>query len=46
MMKNASEHGRSLVKLGFERDIDFAAEVNKYDVLPVREAGSIVRKTA
>ena len=46
MMKNASEHGRSLVKLGFERDIDFAAEVNKYDVLPVREARSIVRKTA
>ncbi len=45
MMKNVSEHGRSLIELGFERDIDFAARVDEYGLLAVREGDSIVRKT-
>lgn len=44
MMKAASGHGRSLVELGFEGDIDFAARMNVCDILPVLEDGSIVRK--
>ena len=45
MMKEVSPHGRSLVDLGCERDIDFAASLNKFDILPVREGEKIVRKT-
>lgn len=44
MMKDVSMHGRSLVELGFEEDIEFAARVNVFDILPVLEGGSIVRK--
>jgi phosphosulfolactate phosphohydrolase-like enzyme len=44
MMKEISPHGRSLVDLGCERDIEFAASLNKYDILPVREGEKIVRK--
>ncbi|RJP74882.1 MAG: 2-phosphosulfolactate phosphatase [Candidatus Abyssobacteria bacterium SURF_17] len=46
MMKFSSEHGRSLVMLGFERDIDFAAQQGLYDIIAVREDDSIVRKKA
>lgn len=42
MMKNESEHGRSLMELGFERDIDFAARVDEYGLLAVRDDDSIV----
>jgi 2-phosphosulfolactate phosphatase len=45
MMKNVSEHGRSLMELGFERDIDFATRVDEYGLIAVREGDSIVRKT-
>ena len=44
MMKEVSPHGRSLVDLGLERDIDFAATLNKFDILPVLERDEIVRK--
>jgi len=44
MMQNASSHGRSLVKLGFERDIEYAANINIFDVVPVRKEELIVRK--
>jgi 2-phosphosulfolactate phosphatase len=44
MMKEVSRHGRSLVKLGFEKDIDFAARVDAYDILPILQGDSIVRK--
>ncbi len=44
MMKDVSEHGRSLVSLGFEADIDFASRQNTYDILAVRDGDSIVRK--
>jgi len=44
MMKNASPHGRGLVDLGFERDIDFAAGLNKYDIVPILKGDAIVRK--
>ncbi len=43
MMKKVSAHGRSLVALGFERDIDFAARLNEFDIIPVRQGESIVR---
>ena len=46
MMKNASVHGRSLMTLGFEKDMDFAAGVNTLDIIPVFESGSIVRKSS
>lgn len=44
MMKDVSKHGRSLVKLGFEKDIDFAAEVDAFDTLPILKDDTIVRK--
>jgi 2-phosphosulfolactate phosphatase len=43
MMKEDGPHGRSLVELGFERDVDFAASLNKCDVLPVRFGDALVR---
>ncbi len=43
MMKEEGPHGRRLVELGFERDVDFAASLNKCDVLPVRIGDTIVR---
>ena len=46
MMKNVSRHGRSLVELGFEEDIDFAAGVDTFNIIPVFENGSIVRKSS
>jgi 2-phosphosulfolactate phosphatase len=46
MMKNASSHGKSLVELGFERDIEYAANINIFDVVPVRKEGLIVRKAS
>lgn len=45
MMKRVSAHGKSLVELGFERDIEYAAALNKFDVVPVRRDGLIVRKS-
>jgi 2-phosphosulfolactate phosphatase len=44
MMKNVSAHGRRLVELGFERDIEFAAVIDKFAVVPVYRDGLIVRK--
>jgi 2-phosphosulfolactate phosphatase len=44
MMREVSTHGRSLVRLGFGQDIDFAAHVDAYDIIPIRENDSIVRK--
>lgn len=44
MMKEVSPHGRSLVDLGFERDVDFAASLNKLEVLSVRVGNAIVRR--
>jgi 2-phosphosulfolactate phosphatase len=35
------EHGRSLLPLGFERDIELAAEVDKYDITPVFDGKAI-----
>jgi 2-phosphosulfolactate phosphatase len=43
MMKKEGSHGRSLVALGFERDVDFAAALNKCDALPVRIGDTLVR---
>ncbi|RJP16618.1 MAG: 2-phosphosulfolactate phosphatase [Candidatus Abyssobacteria bacterium SURF_5] len=45
MMKRESAHGRGLVELGFEKDIEFAAEANKFSVIPVLHGGLIVRKS-
>jgi 2-phosphosulfolactate phosphatase len=44
MMKRVSPHGRSLVDIGLERDIDFAAALNKFTILPVLKGEEIVRK--
>jgi 2-phosphosulfolactate phosphatase len=44
MMKHASAHGRDLMSLGFEKDIDFAARADIYDIVPILENESIVRK--
>lgn len=44
MMKFSSGHGRSLVMLGFERDIEFAAQRGIYDLIAVRNGDSIVRQ--
>ncbi|MBI5116775.1 2-phosphosulfolactate phosphatase [Candidatus Poribacteria bacterium] len=44
MMKTDSLHGRTLVQLGFERDIDFAAGLNEFDMVPVRRGDAIVRR--
>jgi len=44
MMKNLSEHGRTLVELGFERDIEFAAHLNSCDIVALRDGDEIVRK--
>jgi 2-phosphosulfolactate phosphatase len=43
MMKHVSPHGRSLMELGLERDIDFAATLNKFKIVPVRRGDEIVR---
>ena len=43
MMKEEGPHGRSLVELGFGGDVDFAASLNKCDVLPVRVGDTLVR---
>jgi 2-phosphosulfolactate phosphatase len=45
MMKDESMHGRSLVELGFEKDIAFAAAKDTFDIIPIFENGSIVRKS-
>jgi 2-phosphosulfolactate phosphatase len=45
MMKSRSDHGRTLLQLGFERDIDFAAGLNSCDIIAIRDAGSIVRES-
>ncbi len=42
-MKTSSAHGRNLVRLGFERDIDFAAETDRFRLLAMRENDGIVR---
>jgi len=46
MMKKDSTHGRKLVELGFERDIEFAAAIDKFAVVPVYRDGLIVRKAS
>jgi phosphosulfolactate phosphohydrolase-like enzyme len=43
MMKRVSPHGRSLIDIGLERDIDFAAALNKFALLPVLRGDEIVR---
>jgi 2-phosphosulfolactate phosphatase len=43
MMKRVSPHGRSLVDLGLEKDIDFAATLNKFDIVPILKGEEIVR---
>lgn len=43
MMKSESKHGGTLVELGFESDIDFAAQLDKFNVVPVREGDAMVR---
>ena len=44
MMKEASPHGRSLVELGFEQDVDFAVSLNKLEIVPIRMGSAIVRR--
>lgn len=44
MMKTTSAHGQSLVEIGFEKDIDFAARVDEYNIPATRENDSIVGK--
>lgn len=44
MMEVVSEHGRDLAADGFEADIDFAAEVGRFDVVAIREGDMIVRR--
>lgn len=40
----ASESGRNLVSLGYEEDVRFCAEVDRYDVVPVYEQGRLLPK--
>lgn len=44
MMKVVSEHGRDLAADGFEADIDFAAQVGRFDVVAIRKGDAIVRR--
>ena len=37
MMKTKSEHGRKLIKLGFEKDIEFAATIDRARAVPLLE---------
>lgn len=34
MMKTKSEHGKKLIKLGFEKDIEFAATIDRSHIVP------------
>ena len=43
MMKHDSEHGGSLIELGFESDLDFAARLDAFDIVPIREGDTMVR---
>ena len=43
MMKYESKHGGSLVELGFESDLDFAARLDAFDIVPIREGDTMVR---
>jgi 2-phosphosulfolactate phosphatase len=45
MMTHDSEHGLGLVALGFEKDIEFAAQLDAYDIVPIREGNSLIRGT-
>ncbi|MBI2907023.1 MAG: 2-phosphosulfolactate phosphatase [Chloroflexi bacterium] len=38
----SSEHGRYLASIGFEKDIEFAARLDVYDLVPVFDGGRIV----
>ena len=42
----SSQHGRYLVSIGFERDIDFCAREDLFDLLPTAEPGDLIRITA
>jgi len=44
MMKNHSGHGRTLLELGFERDIDFAAGLNTCNIIAIRDGDSLIKK--
>ncbi len=44
MMKEVSAHGKRLVELGFEKDIEFAASIDRFDIVPAYLEGLIVRK--
>ena len=44
MMKQESSHGRRLVELGFERDLEFAAQKNSHNIIPFRHGDLIVGK--
>lgn len=42
MMKYDSEHGKSLLNLGFESDIDFAARLDAFDIVPTRQGDTMI----
>lgn len=44
MMKRVSAHGRTLMRLGFEADIDFAATLDAFDIIAARKHDTIVKK--
>ncbi|MCD6386334.1 2-phosphosulfolactate phosphatase [Candidatus Sumerlaeota bacterium] len=45
MMREVSEHGRRLIQLGFEKDIEYAARVDSTTVIPVVETpGYLLKK--
>lgn len=44
MMKRVSAHGRSLMQLGFEADLDFAATLDAFDIIAARENDTIVNR--
>lgn len=46
MMKRVSTHGKTLVDLGFEQDIEFAAGRDAYDIVAVRKNDLIVKETS
>ncbi|MFC1564406.1 2-phosphosulfolactate phosphatase [candidate division KSB1 bacterium] len=42
MIRN-SEHGRRLIELGFEKDLDFCVQINNIAVLPLYSEGKIIK---
>ena len=37
-----SEHGRYLCQIGFSADIEFASQIDKYDVVPIFDGARII----